>query len=171
MSADYDQSTIDVAPNDLKTKSLQIVALVEQISGALVRVNETVEALQLQWQGRSAAEQKEIVDEWSRVFGELFGTQEKPEDGVLNAIADHVTNAAKNYAEAEKSANEVFGNLLANMIMQDMSEDIAEKFSGLSLTPHQRYEDIMNDLMGEPGPLTDQDDPEQSAVFTDYPDA
>lgn len=171
MCADYDQSTIGVAPNDLKNKSTEIVALVEQISGALARMNETLEALQLQWQGQSAAAQKDITDEWTRVFGELFGTQDKPEDGVLNALADHVTNAAKNYAEAEKSANEIFGNLLVSMVKQDLSESIAETFSGLSLTPDQKYQEIMNELMGESEPATDQKDPTQSAVFTDYPDA
>jgi uncharacterized protein YukE len=169
--ADYDHSTIDVAPNDLKTKKDQLVTLAQQIADCLGRVNDTLSALQLEWRGQSAKEQQEVSAEWVRVFGELFGTKKNPEDGVLNALADHVANAAKNYAEVENKANEIFSNLLANMVKHDVHEATAERIAKGSPNPDQTYQEVIRQLEGDPPPLTDHKDPTKTAISTDYPNA
>ncbi|MBO8190330.1 WXG100 family type VII secretion target [Streptomyces oryzae] len=169
MCADYDYATLHIAPNDLKSKKDRLVTTGQEISDALGRISDTLSALRLEWRGKSAQRQQEISDEWERVFGELFGTKDKPDTGVLSALANAVHNAAKNYAEVENGAADIFDRLLFTLMKQDINQATAEYLSQGTPNPDETYQKMLTMLQGETPPLEDQDDAKKSAIFTDYP--
>lgn len=180
MCADYDNSAIAVDPNNLKTMSDVLNAESQGISDSLALINKTLSGLRLEWRGKAASEREEISSEWTRVCGELFGPKDKPDTGVLSALARHVTMAARNHAVGEQAAIGVFDKMLAGIAQQDADEAYAENMSKGAPDPDKKFQEVMQQLQAthefidalsghgeEAAGGTNHTDPSKTAIFTE----
>ena len=67
--------------------------------------------LKLGWSGDTAEAAKGFFDEWSNAIRDLFGTEDDPDRGVLNKIANAVATAALNYGGTEDAVTTMFDNI------------------------------------------------------------
>jgi hypothetical protein len=115
--ADYDhipQMSID--PSALHDTATTMKDIAQEIGDAVDRIMDTLDALVLDsWKGETEKEVNEFADHWSTVMDQLFGSKDKPDDGVLNAMVDGVTNACNNYNEAESGLTNVWNDFAAKL--------------------------------------------------------
>lgn len=113
---DYDQATIAVGPDGMSIRAKGLSTLAGNVSGAIVRIQTTLDALALTgWKGKSQQEATDFANRWDAVMKDLFGTKEKPDDGVLNALADGVGAASGNFTKADNGINGIFTQFAAGL--------------------------------------------------------
>lgn len=105
---DYDTASISVFPNTLVRLATGLNTDATDVADTLGRINKQTSDLALGWAGRTEQEAKDFSDRWMRVMGELFGTEKKPDDGVLNAIVDGLGEVADGFAKTEYALLDVF---------------------------------------------------------------
>lgn len=138
----YDTKKLDIDPLSLSKTAADLKKKEEEIARCLKEILDVLGSLDLNWAGQSAEMYQEVQNEWGRVTKNLFGTEKKPQEGVLGALRGGVSAAITNYSKAEHGNHQAFKDFLAHI----------------------------NDGSGEEGGPQDQTDREMSAVSTDYPD-
>lgn len=101
INADYDSSLIQVNPDGLNMKAKTLESLAQDVQTSLVNIEHALASLQLGWAGKTASEAKDFQGRWDTAMRELFGSDDHPETGVLNAIVDGVLTVQANFAIAE----------------------------------------------------------------------
>jgi len=145
LQLDYDQVTIAVEPEGMSAKAQDLSDLAGNVSDSLSRIQTTLESLALDsWKGKSQQEATDLSNRWNGLMTDLFGTDGKPDDGVLNALANGVSAASGNFTKAENGIIGIFNVF----------------FSGL-----QGAETPPPDALP-----TDDLDPNNTAITVDYPD-
>lgn len=170
-NTDYDWTTLRAQPGEMDLLATKLEWLSDQVAGRIHHINEVLNGLSLQWQGESAAEQKDISDRWLRVFSALFGTEANPETGVLNAIVGGVKKAASNLAQAENEAWKMFNRYHESLIAPPMDQLVAgSAMIGSAMAggsdPEATYQSVLDQLDKPP---QDQMDTDHTAVTADYP--
>jgi hypothetical protein len=101
--ADYDHvGDIAIGPSGMHDTAQMTSHLNQSVADSVNRIADTVKSLVLNdWQGATQQEAEDFNNQWLSVMGELFGSKDKPDDGVLNAIASGIATAADNYNKAE----------------------------------------------------------------------
>ncbi|GEB54307.1 WXG100 family type VII secretion target [Streptomyces cacaoi] len=107
-SVDYDTSVINVSPSGMKASAETLHTYSESVATGLKNIKTQLDSLQIAWQGDSAKAAEEVSNEWIRVISGLFGTEDEPDKGVLNALANGVSSAASNFANAESGVTKAF---------------------------------------------------------------
>lgn len=169
--ADYDGLVLAAEPDGLKSKADKLTEHAKNIAGHLEDINKMLGSLELGWAGQSSQEAQEVTSEWTRVLGELFGTDDEPEKGVLNALAVSVHNTAANFAQAEQHIKEVFQKFHDDLNKDKANAMAAARAAAGSSDPQATYDRIIDELNGPPQAPQDHQDPTETAIFTDYPDA
>jgi uncharacterized protein YukE len=106
---DYDQVTMAVVPEGMHTKSQDLSNLAGNVADSLSRIQTTLESLVLDsWKGESQQEATDLANRWNGQMTDLFGTKDRPDDGVLNALADGVSAASGNFTKAEDGIIGIF---------------------------------------------------------------
>jgi uncharacterized protein YukE len=114
--ADYDQVTIAAVPEGMFTKAQDLSNLAGRVADSLSRIQTTLESLVLDsWKGESQQEATDLANRWNDVMTDLFGTEDKPDDGVLNALADGVSSASGNFTKAEDGVIGIFNEFFSNL--------------------------------------------------------
>ncbi|MEU2609365.1 hypothetical protein [Streptomyces albus] len=172
-TTDYDWTTLRAQPEEMQLLATKLEGLSDQVADRIKYINEVLNGLQLQWQGESATEQKDISDRWLHVFSSLFGTKESPETGVLNAIVGGVKKAASNLAQAENEAWKMFNQYLTSLTAPSLDQLVAGAAAvGAAMPagpdPEATYQSVL-DQMGKPSGPQDQLDTDHTAVTADYP--
>ncbi|MFI8850952.1 hypothetical protein [Streptomyces sp. 891-h] len=163
---DYDWTTLRAQPSEMDLLATKLEWLADQIAGRIRHINEILNNLQLQWQGESATEQKDISDRWSRVYSNLFGTEESPETGVLNAITGGVKKAASNFGQAENEAWKMFNKYHTSLTAPSPMDQIVAGAMVLSAPDPEVYKDLLDQMNSSP---QDRMDTDHTAVTADYP--
>jgi uncharacterized protein YukE len=109
VNADYDRcDSFYVAPDDLVKHGNNIKNHNQTVADSLTNIANTLGDLQLGWAGKTAEEAKAFGDQWNAVAEELFGTDDHPENGVLNAIAGGVLTVADLFSKTEHAIADYF---------------------------------------------------------------
>jgi hypothetical protein len=107
-TADYDSSNIYIDPDGLKTKADALLGHAQNVVDSLTNITNTLTNLQLGWAGQTADEARDFGDRWEAVMGELFGSGDHPEDGVMNAIVDGLLVTRGDFSKAEHALEQMF---------------------------------------------------------------
>jgi uncharacterized protein YukE len=107
-TTDYDSAKLKVWPDGLGLRANNLLRQAENVAQSLENINGTLSALQLGWAGQTADEAQDFGRRWEGVMKELFGSQDKPEDGVLNAIVDGLLTTGGIYSKTEKALVDMF---------------------------------------------------------------
>ncbi|MCO5975084.1 WXG100 family type VII secretion target [Actinoallomurus soli] len=99
----YDQvGYLAIGPWGIDDTATKLQDLVQDVVGSLTYIDAVLQSLVLNdWMGKSQQEADDFNSRWSAVMSEMFGSDDKPNDGVLNAIVNGIANAGSNYNKAE----------------------------------------------------------------------
>jgi uncharacterized protein YukE len=149
-AADYDHvREIAIGPWGMNDTAKGLNQLAQNIADSIDRITSALRPLVLNdWQGATQQEAEDFNNRWLAVMGEVFGSTEKPDDGVLNAISDGIANAAFNYNKAEYALIDVWN-----------------QFAGKLPTANK---DGNNNPPSKTTP-PDEMDPNKTAITADYP--
>lgn len=107
---------ISVGPSSLTTTATQLKTHAQEIADAIGRVQATLNGLTSQgWRGGTQQEAEDFNRRWLAVMKELFGTEEDPGGGVLNAISMGVGIAGGNYGRAENGLNDIWNKFASGL--------------------------------------------------------
>jgi uncharacterized protein YukE len=106
--ADYDTASLFVEPDQLKTIADNLTANASDVATSTLNITNTLSDLQLGWAGQSAQEANDIANRWDAVMNELFGTEDDPSTGVLNAIVDGLMTARDGFSKTEDALAKLF---------------------------------------------------------------
>ncbi|MEV4346915.1 hypothetical protein AB0J83_20860 [Actinoplanes sp. NPDC049596] len=79
-----------------------LTAMTEELVGALSKINDALNDLQISWAGEAKAEADKLLDRYDVVSTAIFGTAKEPEKGVLNRLVAGLGHAASSYNSHEK---------------------------------------------------------------------
>ncbi|GAB2836850.1 hypothetical protein GCM10027176_46540 [Actinoallomurus bryophytorum] len=108
MPIDYDAAILYVDPDGIKARADDLETLAKDVVDSLEHIETTLSALQLGWAGKTADEAKDFGDRWELVMKELFGSNDHPETGVLNAIVNGLLTTRGDFAKAEDALVQFF---------------------------------------------------------------
>ncbi|MCO6000324.1 WXG100 family type VII secretion target [Actinoallomurus rhizosphaericola] len=102
-TTDYDHvQNIAIGPSGMDTTATSLSKCAQEIADSITRIENALKSLTLNgWAGKTQQEADDFNNRWVKVMGDLFGSKDKPNDGVLNAMANGIYTAVKNYDEAE----------------------------------------------------------------------
>jgi Proteins of 100 residues with WXG len=122
---DYDHAGETWAsPAGLHSTGQQINDLAKDISDSVDRIQNTLQSLVLNdWQGATQQEADDFNNRWLAVMGELFGSKDKPNDGVLNAMADGIFKVTDNYNKAETGLVNVWSQFAGKLPSEGQKAD------------------------------------------------
>jgi len=106
--ADYDTSSIYVEPDELRSIADRLDSAASDVADAVGRINDQTSGLALGWSGKTQQEAEDFSNQWTRVMKGLFGTEEHPEDGVLNVLVGGLRGAGAGYAKTEHALADMF---------------------------------------------------------------
>ena len=110
----YDDSNTPIRIDDqqlIQLATQKIPAVGEDIAQRLESISQTLQALALTWTGQSSTLANDFNERWHKAMTDLFGTQQKPGDGVLNLIATGVKSASYNFGYAEDTVVQMFNKM------------------------------------------------------------
>ncbi|MDN3354937.1 hypothetical protein [Actinomadura sp. DC4] len=127
--ADYDGlQTLAISPWGLHDTAKTIVQLAQDIADSLGRISDTLGSLTFDsWKGETQQEVDDMADRWLDVSYNLFGSEDTPNDGVLNAVADGIGIAGDNYNKAEIGLVNIWHKFAANVGTGDGSDEQKDK--------------------------------------------
>lgn len=111
----YDTAKITVSPHTLSDASSRVTSLAEDVANRLQDISTTLSNLQLSWVGPSSGLAAELAQRWQNAATSLFGTQQDPNEGALNRLADGLQAASQNYDSVEQWAVKSFDTLIQNL--------------------------------------------------------
>lgn len=95
--------------------SKQLQALAGDVSDVVKHINDTVFTLALGWAGKTSQEAQDFTNRWNSKMNELFGTSDKPEDGVLNVMSAGVEAAAIGFSQTNDYIGMTFNQIAASL--------------------------------------------------------
>lgn len=118
-SVNYDQvSVYSVDPATMKSKLDNMQSEVQNVQDYLQSVMDALSSLDFSWAGESADDANDFNNRWVHTMEQVWGTEEHPEIGVLNAILNGLGTAIDNYGSAESGLRDAF-----NQMLQDFGGD------------------------------------------------
>ena len=106
--ANYDDSSIEVAPAMIQLAAAVIGQNIQNIADALTQINNTLSDLALSWTGSSSALAAQYNDSWQSATTKVFGTQQDPGTGALNMLNNAVEQAVQVYTQTEENITSMF---------------------------------------------------------------
>jgi uncharacterized protein YukE len=103
LPANWDSATIKADINSLNIVALGVLNSAENINNYLSDIINSLSSLPFSWTGSSATLADEFNTKWSAATTALYGTTGAPSTGILNAIAQGLTQDAQNYGMCEGS--------------------------------------------------------------------
>jgi hypothetical protein len=123
-TADYDHvDSFHVYPDDLVTHGNSIKQHNQDIADSLLNIVNVLQDLHLGWAGKTSEEAKAFGDQWNAVAAELFGSDDHPENGVLNAIAGGVLTVADLFSKTEHALVDFFDKFAQALLAGDGGSD------------------------------------------------
>jgi uncharacterized protein YukE len=101
VSTGYDNAVIMADPQGLADHAKNLHTHADDVAQSVKNIVDALFHLRLGWVGKTSDEAQEFNDRWSKVMKDLFGTEQDPSHGVLNAMAMGVQNASQAYDGAE----------------------------------------------------------------------
>jgi uncharacterized protein YukE len=135
--ASYDNVTLSVEPGPLMMAADMIKDAADSTIAALNTIGNTLDDLQLGWDGTTAAEAKDFSDQWLAAMNGMFGTTKNPQNGVMNQVIAALMSEAGNASSAENSIVQMFASLqamLAGSALSTPAPDTAPMPAGTSGT-------------------------------------
>lgn len=116
-TTDYDHvKELAVGPWGLNDTAKGLSTLAQNIADSVDRITNTLQPLVLNdWIGTTQQEADDFNNRWLAVMGEVFGSKDKPDDGVLNALSDGIATAAANYDKAEYALIDVWNQFAGKL--------------------------------------------------------
>jgi uncharacterized protein YukE len=114
--ADYSAITLTVVPTELATAATIVDAAVTEVVTCLNSIDDTLNGLELGWNGSTAAEAKDFGDQWAAAMAQMFGTKGHASDGVLNMVIFALKSSANNYNAAEDAIVGMFSKFGATFV-------------------------------------------------------
>lgn len=114
---------LDVVWNVGKTK---IPEYVDQLGDAMNAIVDAMNKIKVSWVGDSSKAAQDVVQHWQTIQESLFGTEKKPEIGVLNRMAGGLQGGVQNMNAAEKAivqSWEIFAQQLRDVLNNVASGD------------------------------------------------
>jgi hypothetical protein len=109
---DSGELLINVDPDALfRYASVDIRGSSTSIVAHIYAIVQTWNSLKLGWMGNTADEVQDFNTRWSAGIEKLFGTEDKPEDGILSKVATAAGMAAINYGVAEDIVTKMFTSI------------------------------------------------------------
>lgn len=110
MATDYDHvKALKVGPWGINEAATDLRRLSQEVVDSVDRIMTTLNSLTLNdWRGRTQQEADDVENRWHSVMTGLFGSEEKPGDGALNAITSGLATAVQNYDKAESAVAEAW---------------------------------------------------------------
>ncbi|MFF4652823.1 WXG100 family type VII secretion target [Streptomyces sp. NPDC001380] len=108
IAPDYDSATLNIDPAALDTAAQKLIEHAGNIVGSLNRISSSFAELQFQWAGDTAEQVQALNSWWDSVMRDLFGTEENPDQGVLNVMAAGVKAAAVGFSQTEVEIQQMF---------------------------------------------------------------
>ncbi|GLY92653.1 WXG100 family type VII secretion target [Actinoallomurus iriomotensis] len=154
-TTDYDHlKNMAIGPWGMHDTATSLQGLAQNVADSVSRIRTTLEALTINdWVGKTQQEADDFNNQWHTVMGQMFGSEEKPENGVLPAMAGGIATAVYNYDVAE------FG-------LVDAWNTFAGKFADGSTHKWRRTQPLRDDNPPAPPDVTDTN---QTAITADYP--
>jgi hypothetical protein len=112
--ANYDVERIAIGPWGIHEGGRRIKDLGDDIANATENIMTTLNSLVLDsWKGATKEEAEDFSNRWLAVMKEIFGTEDNPGAGVLNAILAGIGTAGDNYNRAENGLLDVWTKFAA----------------------------------------------------------
>jgi hypothetical protein len=111
--ANYDAVTLAVEPGPLMMGALMVQDAVQDVGNALTAIDNTLNGLQLGWDGTTAAEAQDFNTQWQAAMRGLFGTDQDPKSGVMNQVIIALMTAVGDSSNAENSIVQMMAALQA----------------------------------------------------------
>jgi hypothetical protein len=108
LPANWNSSTVTVDPWVLHSASVNSSAAVKGIGDVMTAVTNRLNELRLSWTGDSQAQAEKFNSDWNAIVKQLFGTQEHPEQGLLNLFCSGLATAAVGYSRGERAVSDSF---------------------------------------------------------------
>ena len=109
---DSGELLIDVDPDALfRYATVDIPGSCTAIAAHIYAIVQSWNSLKLGWLGNTADEVQDFNTRWSAAVTKLFGTEDKPEDGILSKVATAAGLAAINYGVSEEIVTQIFTNI------------------------------------------------------------
>ena len=125
--AEYNAVSLIISPTEIYDAGLNVQTAAEDVINALKTINDTLDALQLGWDGTTAAEAKDFSDQWTAAMTNLFGDDSKGKGastttttgtagmGVLSQVIETLLTAGGNYGSAEGNVTSMFTSLSSGL--------------------------------------------------------
>jgi uncharacterized protein YukE len=114
--ASYDNVTLSVEPGPLMMAADAVQDAANAVVDALNTINKTLNALQLGWDGTTAAEAQDFSNQWLAAMNGMFGTTSNPNSGVINQVITALLGAVGNASNGENTVVQMFAGLQASLI-------------------------------------------------------
>jgi hypothetical protein len=109
---DSGELLIDVDPDAIfRYASVDIPGTATAIAAHITYIVSTWNSLKLGWLGNTSDEVQDFNTRWSAAITKLFGTDDKPEDGILSKVATAAVIASINYGVAEDAVQKMFTSI------------------------------------------------------------
>jgi hypothetical protein len=109
---DSGELLIDVDPDAIfRYASVDIPGMATAIAAHIHDIVSTWNSLKLGWLGNTSDEVQDFNTRWSAAITKLFGTDDKPEDGILSKVATAAGMGAINYGVAEDAVHQMFTSI------------------------------------------------------------
>ncbi|GAA0370619.1 hypothetical protein NE235_35550 [Actinoallomurus spadix] len=153
-TTDYDYlSNMAIGPWGIHETATALHDYAQNVADSVSRIATTLQSLTLNdWVGKTQQEADDFNKRWRTVMGDIFGSDEKPDDGVLSAIATGLATALHNYNAAEFGLTDVWNRFTA-------------KFDA----PPQPWRSAVPPLDIDTTPPPDVLDTNKTAITADYP--
>jgi hypothetical protein len=115
--AEYNDVSLSISPTGIYDIGLNVKTTGEEVISALQKINNTLNDLQLGWNGTSAAEAKDFADQWTAAMTNLFGdgSGDSSGAGVLNQVIATLLTAGGNYGAADGNVASMFNSLASGL--------------------------------------------------------
>ncbi|BBA96942.1 hypothetical protein RVR_2475 [Actinacidiphila reveromycinica] len=165
LPATWNATTLAVDPWVLHSAAQNSIDAVKNINTVLSAVTTRLNELRLSWTGDSQDQADKFNQEWNAMVTQLFGTEDHPENGILNRFCAGLEAAAVGYSRGERAVSDsfaMFQGLMAGMDPADLTGKGDADLSDIVATYHTPAPDAP-----DRDPLLDN--PPAENVVTDDP--
>lgn len=115
LPGNWNSSSVRVDPLVLNGSAANLKSAIQNIQDDLSAIITALNDLKISWTGDSATVAAAAAKRWTDVTTELYGTQEHPEQGILNVLSGGIASDAVNYSKCESAVYDMF-NLFENSL-------------------------------------------------------
>jgi hypothetical protein len=125
LPANWDTTRISVDPMTLDSVYSTVNSMIVTISTELNAITNDMNGLLVSWTGNDANSSQEAADfndDWKAMWTRLLGTQDHPEQGILNRFAAGLGTARLVYSRGERGVSDTWARWLAALEGMDVKD-------------------------------------------------